>query len=575
MTCCTECAELQLSVLTMGWSNKKGSLLGLLNRHRFRDDPFCNFWRGNSETTISFAQLFVEASRFRRVFIDSAIPRGAPIIIAADFSPEAMFAFVGALIGGFVPAFLAPFTERQHFDQFAKTISGVIEYTRPGAIVASAGFTRDLVPRQVPLILTDQAGGAATEPDVEWVSPGLDDVAFLQFSSGTTGLRKGVMLHHRAVVGQIRAFLKAVPLGEGDLIASWLPLYHDMGLIACFIIPMAAGIPVALQDPIEWARQPARLLAAIERHRASHVWLPNFAFNHLRLTVPSSTHFDLSSVKAFINCSEPCKPATFDAFAERFARDGVREEMLGTSYAMAEAVFAVTQSPVGARCVRLTVDREALQARGKLVACPAGADGRVLLSTGTPLPGIQIAVLSDDLMPVADGTIGQIALAGDYIFQGYHNNPAAMTASFRDGSFLTGDLGAVLDGELFITGRLKDVIIVSGRNFYAHDIEECVSRVAGVKPGRAGAFPIDNEIAGSEEVAIVAETAWGPERYPEISRMIKRAVRETLGLSAVRPYPVPIGWLVKTTSGKMSRNENRDKYFRECAAGLIAGSANA
>jgi fatty-acyl-CoA synthase len=542
---------------------KGGSLLGLFAEHRYKPQTFCHFLLGEEERAVSFASFFAAAAEFRRRYEEAGIARGSVVIIATEYSIEGMCAFVGAMIGGFVPAFLAPLTEKQHVDQFAETISSIIRYTRPAVIVVSPGRVEAFIPAGLPVIRAEPGAAIGGDDGSDWAAAGWDDVAFMQFSSGTTGLRKGVILQHGAVLAQIDAFLEAVPLGDGDLIASWLPLYHDMGLIACFIIPLALGIPLALQDPIEWARDPGRLFAAIERHRATHVWLPNFAFNHLRLTVPRGAQFDLSSMKAFISCSEPCKAATFEGFLDRFADFGVRPEMLTTSYAMAEAVFAVTQSPIGRAVPRLDVDRDQLQAQRKLSACPPGADGVSLLSAGRLLPGIDLRVLDENRAPLGDGAIGEIALAGEFMFDGYYRNPEATGEAIRDGWFLTGDLGALVDGEVFITGRLKDVIIVNGRNFYAHDIEECASRVAGVKPGRAAAFPIDNEIAGSEEVAIVAETEWEPERYREISRMVKHAVGETLGLSAVRPHPVPVGWLVKTTSGKMSRKENREKYFHE------------
>ena len=536
-------------------------LLRLFARHRCGPKTFCHFLQDEEERAVSFSTFFAGAAQFRRRYEEAGIARGAVIIIATEFSLEGMYAFVGALLGGFVPAFLAPLTEKQQADHFAETISSIIRYTRPAAIVVTPGRVEEFIPADLPTIRAEPGAAVGADDGCDWTTAGPDNVAFMQFSSGTTGLRKGVMLPHRAVLAQIDAFLHAVPLGDGDLIASWLPLYHDMGLIAGFIIPLALGIPLALQDPIEWARRPERLFAAIERHRASHVWLPNFAFNHLRLTVPRAAHFDLSSIKAFISCSEPCKASSFDGFLDRFADFGIRPEMLATSYAMAEAVFAVTQSPIGRPVARLNVDRDRLQAQRQLVACAPGPDGVLLLSAGRLLPGIRLAVLDEVGSPLEEGAIGEIALAGEFMFQGYYRNAEATAAALRDGWFLTGDLGAVVDGEVFITGRLKEVIIVNGRNFYAHDIEECLSHVAAVKPGRAAAFPIDNETSGSEEVIIVAETEWGPERYREISRMIKHVVGETLGLSAVRPYPVPVGWLVKTTSGKMSRRENREKYF--------------
>jgi acyl-CoA synthetase (AMP-forming)/AMP-acid ligase II len=365
------------------------------------------------------------------------------------------------------------------------------------------------------------------------------------------------------VVAQIQAFLQVVPLGREDVIASWLPLYHDMGLIACFIIPIATGTPVALQDPVQWARAPQRLFEAIERRRATYAWLPNFAFNHLRLTIPATTRFDLSSLKALINCSEPCKPATVDAFLGRFAGDGVRADMIGAAYAMAEAVFAVTQSPIGRPGVRLLIDRERLHTERRLIPAAPGAEGRHLLSSGRLLPGVSLCVMGEDFTPVDDGQVGQIALRGDYIFHGYHNNPQATQAAFHAGWFLTGDLGAMADGEVFITGRLKDIIIAYGRNFYAHDIEACVAGVADVKPGRVVAFAVDNEIVGSEDVVVVAETTLDPALYRKLSGRIKKAATDALGLSAIRPHPVAPGWIIKTTSGKISRKENLEKFLKE------------
>ncbi len=539
---------------------RKHGLLELLARQRYRTDVFCHFWKGDDERDISFVELFAEAAKFRSLYAEAGITTGSVIIIATEYSPESMFAFVGALIGGFIPAFLAPLTEKQHVDLFAATIASIIQYTKPGGIVVTPGAVQRFIPPDLSTILAGSSSPASVV-DAAWPTPGIDDVAFLQFSSGTTGLRKGVMLDHRAIMAQLDAFSRVVPMGEGDLVASWLPLYHDMGLIACFIMPLAYGVPLALQDPIEWARDPRRLFEAIERHRATHVWLPNFAFNHLRLVVPKSARYDLSSMKAFINCSEPCKPGTFDAFAARFGPCGAGPEKLATSYAMAEAVFAVTQSPVGHSPARLEVDRETLQAEQRLVAAASGSGGMTLLSAGELLPGIEMRVFDASLQPLPEGQIGQIALAGPFVFHGYYNNPEASGLAFHEGWFLTGDLGAVHHGQVYITGRLKDIIIVNGKNFYAHDIEECVSRVADVRPGRVAAFAIDNEIVGSEEVVVTAETTLDRQEYRLLSRKIKQALIETLGLTAVRPYPVPPGWIVKTTSGKTSRKENRERYL--------------
>ena len=543
-------------------------LQDLLARHRHKEEIFCHFRHGDDERPISFRGLFSEAERYGSLYRANGLRPGALIIIATEFSPEGMYAFVGAILGGFVPAFLAPLTEKQDPALFASILAAIIGHTRPDALVVSAGPVQALIPPGLTTVVAEP-GPAHPGASTPWATAEPGSTAFMQFSSGTTGLRKGVMLSHRIVVAQIEAFERTLPIGPDDLVASWLPLYHDMGLIACFVIPLALGIPVALQDPIEWSREPARLFSAIERHRATYCWLPNFAFNHLRLTVPKSAAFDLSSMKAFINCSEPGKPATFDAFRDRFTTFGVTDRQLANSYAMAEAVFAVTQSPPGSDAFRLSVDRERLARDGVLEPAEGGVE---LMSTGRLLPGLSLAVLDPEGRDLPEGRVGQIALAGAFIFAGYYRNPDATAEAFRDGWFLTGDLGARWGDEVFITGREKDVVIVNGRNFYAHDIESVASGVEGVKPGRTVAFAVDNALMGSEEVVIVVETERDPGDYRRLAGEIKGRVTAELGLTAVRPHPVPLRWLVKTTSGKISRRDNRQKYEadRKAASGTVA-----
>jgi acyl-CoA synthetase (AMP-forming)/AMP-acid ligase II len=416
--------------------------------------------------------------------------------------------------------------------------------------------------------------GASSEAAFE---AGPEDIALLQHSSGTTALKKGVALSHRAVLNQAQAYAQAIELGPTDLIASWLPLYHDMGLMACFLIPLVLGAPVAQMDPFLWAREPWRLFEMIRRHRATLVWLPNFAYQHLvRAIDPEQVH-DLSSVRAFIDCSEPCKPSTMTAFLDAFARWGVRAEALKACYAMAENCFAVTQTPPSRPPLYLSADAERLSKDGRLAPATAGAPAIELMSTGRPIAGVGVRIVDDKRRDLPEGVVGEIAVAGDSLFSGYFKLPQETAASLGEGWYYTGDLGMLSEGELYVTGRKKDLIIVRGRNFYAHDIEHLVAGVEGLKPGRAVAFGVYRDESGTEEAVVVAEAADYAELEDKALRRrsveVKQRIKAALDLDLYSVKLVAPGWLVKTTSGKISRSENKQKYLAPQPQAVRSGVA--
>jgi len=381
-----------------------------------------------------------------------------------------------------------------------------------------------------------------------------DATALLQHSSGSTGLKKGVKLSYDAIALQLDAYTQALRIADvaAPRIASWLPLYHDMGLISSFLLPVWRGIPILAIDPFEWVAHPGLLLDAIADLRATHCWVPNFALMHLA-RMRGRREWDLSPLVALIACSEPCKPEAFDAFQSRFGSMGLRRYALQTCYAMAETVFAMTQSAVGEPVRRLAVDREALQAEGNVVPPRPGTEPLVLLSNGRPVPGCEVRA-------GAVGGVDEICVTAPFLFSGYHNAPEASAEAF-DGAWLrTADLGFVDDGEVFVVGRIKDVIIVNGKNIFAHDVEAAVSRLPGIKPGRAVAFGSYNRAAGSEQLVVVAERL--DETVPDetLIRAVNNAVQLEVSIGCGDVRIVEPGWLVKTTSGKISRSENARKY---------------
>ena len=400
--------------------------------------------------------------------------------------------------------------------------------------------------------------------NVEGGAGGEVDIAFLQHSSGTTGLQKGVALSHRAVLNQLASYSDSLALDENDVIVSWLPLYHDMGLIAGFLLPLVQGVPLVLMSPFDWAKHPALLFRAIHEHNGTLCWLPNFAYNHCarRIRKRDLDGLSAASMRMFINCSEPVYTESHALFLERFASLGVTAEMLTVSYAMAETTFAVTQNPPREIPRLDIVDRALLEEQ--LIAQPteAGAHAVAKVSCGKAIANTAVRVVDDSGNPLPERHVGELAVQSDCMLTGYYQRPDLQP--FKDGWYLTGDRGYIADGEVYVVGRSKDLIINAGKNVYPQDIEALVNNVPGVHAGRAVAFGVPDVREGTELIAVVAEveTESADERH-----VIDRAIRQTVaqGSTVTVSYIklVDSRWLIKTSSGKIARGANREKWLRE------------
>ena len=396
-------------------------------------------------------------------------------------------------------------------------------------------------------------------------TPDPDEIAFLQHSSGTTGLQKGVALSHRAVLNQIASYGDAIQLSAQDVMVSWLPLYHDMGLIAGFLMPLVQGTPLVLMSPFDWVQHPAILLRAIHDYRGTLCWLPNFAYNHCarRVRQRDTEGLSLASMRMFVNCSEPVHHDSHQLFLERFALLGVKPEMLTVSYAMAENTFAVTQTPPGYAAQLDVVDRiELEQNRYAKPVRPDDPRAQTHVSCGPTITGTAVRVASDEGQVLPERCIGQVAIQSDCMLSGYYKRPDLQP--FHDGWYLTGDMGYVAEGEVYIVGRSKDLIINAGKNIYPQDIEAIVNTVPGVHAGRAVAFGVPDEREGTELVAVVAEvnTKDTVERK-HIATQIRQAVVRQSMVTASYVHLVDSRWLIKTSSGKIARRANRDKWLAE------------
>ncbi|HSB01157.1 MAG TPA: AMP-binding protein [Anaerolineales bacterium] len=534
---------------------------------------------GREDLPLTRHQLLCGSSAYTRTLEREEIQPGEVVILILQHGEHLVYSFWGAILHGAIPSIMPFLTEKLSPERYRADLATLISVAKPAAIVTYPEFEMEVRAalqkgdsvRSV--IVTDRV---EAQSDIDFASwKGLqrkpEDIVLLQHSSGTTGLQKGVALSHHAVFNQLNAYGKSLALTENDVIASWLPLYHDMGLIAGFLMPILSGIPLVIMSPFDWVRAPYKLLQSISKYRGTLTWLPNFAYNFCAQKI-RDRHIegvDLSSLRAVINCSEPVRWESHVAFYERFKGYGLKFEALQTSYAMAENVFGVTQSKLGSIPVVEEIDREAFM--GERVA-KSPLDGRPamkMMSSGQPLENTKVRVLDENGKEVPERVIGELALESDCMLTGYFNRPDATEKAFRAGWYLTGDYGYVSNGEVFVSGRKKDMIIVGGKNIYPQDLESLTYEVPGVHAGRSVAFGMFDEAQGTEEVVIIAEVdSEDRDEQQKIADAIRLHVTKNSAIALRYVKVVGPKWILKTSSGKTARSANKEKFLSELQDGF-------
>ncbi|MCL4868559.1 MAG: AMP-binding protein [Anaerolineae bacterium] len=530
---------------------------------------------GQPPITLSRAAFSLQVNQIAAALRQLGIQPGDLVIIAHTQNLESITAFWGAMVAGAIPSMFPTLTEKLDPVIYQRNMADLVALSGVKGILTTDEFAAALQPVVgCPVWGSGQlaVGGEplAVSRDNLKLEPRnskleTSPIAFLQHSSGTTGLQKGVALSHQAVLNQISSYSQAIGLNEQDVIVSWLPLYHDMGLIAGFILPLVTGIPLVLMSPFDWVQHPALLFRAIHDYQGTLCWLPNFAYNHCarRIRQRDIEGVSLASMRLFINCSEPVRHESHRLFLERFADYGVRGEMLGVSYAMAENTFAVTQTSPDAAAPLDTVDQLELTQNHRALPVPGShPHALTLVSCGHPIQGTEIKVVDERGRALPDRQVGEIALRSDCMLSEYYRRPDLQP--FQDGWYFTGDMGYITNGELYVMGRQKDLIINAGKNIYPQDIEAIVNSVPGVHPGRAVVFGVPDEREGTELVAVIAEvTTDDPEERKRINKAIRQDVARQSMVTLSYVHLVGARWLIKTSSGKIARAANRDKWLEE------------
>jgi len=505
--------------------------------------------------------------------------RGEPVLLVFQPGADFLAAFMGCLWSGRLATPINPPRRNRLVERLAAVAadSGArVALTSADLLESTREWRRES--EQLGSLQWVATDSLEDNPAMAPEAVGAQDVAFLQYTSGSTALPKGVQVTHGNLVEDLARMQAAWALSPGATMVSWLPAFHDLGLIFGLLQPLYSGCASVQMAPNAFLQNPALWLGAVSRYRGTHSAAPSFAYDlcSRRIAPQDRAGLDLGSLVMTMNAAEPINPAVMDRFTNDFQPYGFRREAFAPAYGLAESTLAVTANPVGEAPVLRRFDAQALGAGGVSLLDDGSAEGRLMPGSGRPLPDVSIAIVDPDtLRRCAPGRIGEIWVGGPTIADGYWRRPEETAATFgvriageaHAGPFLrTGDLGALVDGELFVTGRIKDLIILGGANFYPHDIERAAQNAHdALRRDNGAAFSIDAEPGGDgrEQVVLVQElerSRRNDDPAP-VFQAIVQAVWQDMEVALSRVVLVAPGSVLRTSSGKIQRLANRRAYL--------------
>jgi fatty-acyl-CoA synthase len=503
------------------------------------------------------------------------------VLVLLPHSPELFLLQLGLVLCGHVPAILAWPTSRIDPDKYQRNLVHQLSNLPADQVVTLPRLAENLagsLPYAVAKL--ELENGAAFEKlfPAGQVTERLEkrefssrntrpspETLFLQFSGGTTGTQKAIVVTASMLSEQFAQLGSELQFTSEDGVVSWLPMYHDMGLIACYWLPLWHGACSCQIGANDWVINPELLLKYISQYRSTFCWLPNFSFSYLaQRRDQMKGQYRLESVRGWINCSEPVRLKSMLQFADAFAAQGVRKDALQASYAMAETVFAITQTELGRE--PFTVPRSRVH-HGSSSYSELAFDliDDVYVSSGKPIRNTEVKIVAPDGSPCVEAVPGEIYVKTPSLFSGYWGSEGFQTHSLRDGWHATGDFGFLVHGELFVIGRFKDIAIVGGHNIFPEDVEAVVNTIEGIYPGRVVAFGVEDQEYGTQSLAVVAEVreSFSEDVETKLEAAIRKLVLTAIGVAPRYVAVVPQRWIVKSTAGKISRRETRERFVRE------------
>jgi len=512
----------------------------------------------------SYYQVVERACQWKEHYREKGLQRKDTIAIALPHSLDLYASFIGAIFGGYVPNMLSfpsfKFSQKEYF----KTIHSQLENSQCRLLICETQLASLLVENfaKLPILTPDSIYLTGT---IDSVPASSEDIAFLQYSSGTTGMKKGVAISHRALLWQIENYSQVINTSRDDTIVSWLPLYHDMGLITCFFLPLIKKIPLVTMLPFDWVKKPAIWMQAVSDHGATLSWLPNFSYNFMaKIKETDIAKINLTSLRGLINCSEPIMAESHDLFYQRYRQYGLKKSVFACSYAMAENTFAVTSGGFQKEITVEYIDHQLFQLKGVAMLSSPNKQTRRVVSSGEILPQTEIKIINAKKEVLPDRHIGEIVIKSSCLLSEYHNNIEATKNSLDDGWYYSGDLGYRVNDDLFVTGRKKDLIIINGVNIYPQDVEALINEVEGTVPGRNVVFSVQDSKQGTEYLVVLAESKSSDlQLHRSIQKGIHKQCINQLGLAPGVIRVMEHMSLKKSTSGKMSRSMNKENFLTQ------------
>ncbi|HUP71571.1 MAG TPA: AMP-binding protein [Acidimicrobiales bacterium] len=534
------------------------TLTGRIHQAASHSHTGVTFVAGDVGTRVSWSDLYTDALGYASVLQQRGIGPGSHVAIMGPTTRPLVTAIEAVWLAGATTVVLPLPMRLASIDEFIEQTRQRIGHADVSLLLIDPEFAPFVPLDEMPPVLTfpeltdgDAAMFVAVEPPV-------DSLAVLQFTSGSTAEPKGVMLPHRTVCANLDAIATAADLvADVDVMVSWLPLYHDMGLVGFLILPMSNGVELVLGAPQDFLGDPARWMRWMSTYRGTATAGPNFAWVLATRALARSETLDLSRMRIALNGAEPVDCAAVDRFIDAAVPHGLRPGAVYPAFGMAELVIAGTfPKPMqGLRVDR--VDRDALELERRAVPC-TNASARDLAILGRAVPGLSLRIVDPTTGEVrGEREVGELQITGTSVTTGYYKHPEANDALF-DGEWLrTGDLAYLVDGEMVMCGRIKDVIIIGGRNIFPDEVERAVGDVDGVRAGNVVAFGVDSA-RNKEAIVIVAET--NRDDAHDVARNMAQRVIETVGLPAKDIVLVGGGTLPKTSSGKLQRSLCRTLY---------------
>jgi 1-acyl-sn-glycerol-3-phosphate acyltransferase len=519
--------------------------------------------------TVTYAQLRDGAQEVAGALQHAGVQPGTTVALMLPTCVEYLYAFFGVLLAGAVPVPIYPPTRPSQVEEHVHRHAGVLANAAANALItvpearAVAHFLRARVPSLKHIwSVADLKQGARFRPLRD--PPSGESIAMLQYTSGSTGSPKGVVLTHANLLANVRAIGNLISANDSDVFVSWLPLYHDMGLIGAWLGSLYFGCLLVIMPPTAFLTRPARWLQAIHQYRGTLTASPNFGYELCarRLADPDLTGLDLSSLRVAFNGAEPVDPDTLERFGRHFAPYGLRREAMTPVYGLAEAAVGLTFPPLGRGPIVDCIDRTDMTGPGWAISKPEGTPNTLrFVSCGRPLPGYRLRILDRDGAEVPERIEGTLQFTGPSATAGYFHNAEA-TAQLLSGEWRdTGDRAYMADGELYVTGRVKDIIIRRGRHIYPDEIESAIGDLEGVRKGCVVAFGTREPSTATERLVVLAETRLtAPAARAQLKTRINERVVDCIGEPAEEIVLAPPHAVLKTSSGKLRRAATRAAY---------------